>query len=225
VMGDSEEVCKAYLQDFYAQQRAADEQSPADGVSSDLGSPGKGGSGRMHYEPDAVPPAVMQISSFNAGAESFGRGGGRFVDACFVNSRGDRIETSRAGEQVAIRLELRMEQEVVHPAFGITIKDRLGQFVFSEGTDQVFRSAAPVFAAGDRVTVEFAFRMPELLPGHYTIDIAFAEGLGHDHVQHHWVHDALALTSLNGRLVQGICGLPELTIALTRSPVDAEVPA
>ncbi|MBK6004587.1 ABC transporter ATP-binding protein [Ramlibacter ginsenosidimutans] len=223
VMGDSDEVCKAYLRDFYAQQ--VQEEPRAGDAAPDLAAPAPAQPGAVSFTPDTLQPSVVQISGFNAGGESFGRGGGRFVDACFVNARGQRIDTARAGEPVAVRLQVRIDQQVVYPAFGITIKDRLGQFIISESTDQAFRSSRVVFAAGDLVTVEFAFRMPELLQGHYMVDIAFAEGQGHDHVQHHWIHDAIALSSLNGRLVQGICGLPELSLRLARTPVGAELPA
>jgi lipopolysaccharide transport system ATP-binding protein len=224
VMGDADEVCKAYLKDFYAQQTQDEAPAAAAKPNREVAAAAPLDAA-VTFTPDAIAPAVVQISGFNAGGESFGRGGGRFVDACFVNAGGQRVETARAGDPVAVRLQVRIQQEVVHPAFGITIKDRLGQFIISEGTDQAFRSASIVLAAGDLVTVEFGFRMPELLQGHYTVDIAFAEGLGHDHVQHHWIHDAIALTSLNGRLVQGICGLPELAVKLGRKPAGVEVPA
>ena len=76
------------------------------------------------------------------------------------------------------------------------------------------RSSQLVFNADDLVTVEFRFRMPVLLQGQYSLDIAIAEGLGHEHVQHHWIHDAITITSLKSRLVQGIVGLPGLTLAM-----------
>jgi lipopolysaccharide transport system ATP-binding protein len=214
VLGSADDVCKSYLRDFYAQHAAEDRRgAPRPGMQE------QGGAleaSAAEYTPDDIPPNVVEISGFNQGSDAFGLRGGTFIDAGFVDASGAPITVARGGEPVAIRLKVQMHKHVVHPAFGITIKDRLGQFIFSEGTDGAFRSSDIECAPGEVVTVDFAFRMPVLLQGHYAVDVAFAEGLGHDHVQHHWVHEAIALTSMRGRLVQGICGLPELRLKITK---------
>lgn len=222
-LGRAEDVCKSYLRDFYQRQVQAgatriDGEAPAAAVSRPPVPQGE-------YEADPLPPNVFEISAFNRHSESFGEGGGRFEDACFVDAGGAPVRRLRGGDAVAIRLKVRMSKDIVHPAFGVTIKDRLGQFIFSEGTDNAFRSSQLRFESGDLVTVEFSFRMPELLQGHYSVDIAFAEGLGHDHVQHHWIHEAITFTSLQGRLVQGICGLPDFTVRLRREAAAAPTAA
>ncbi|AEG91955.1 ABC transporter ATP-binding protein [Ramlibacter tataouinensis] len=217
VLGPAETVCKAYLQDFYArQEESLRSSSPLDAAAA----PAK--DDVIEWLADPFAENMVEVSPYNHAAESFGQGGGRFVSAGFHDPEGRLLTTLRGGDQVVLRLQARMEQPIADPAFGITIKDRLGQFIFSESTDSAFRSSRPVFAPGDVVTVEFSFRMPILLQGHYTLDIAFAEGLGHEHTQHHWVHDALVLTSLRGRLVQGICGLPDLAVRLSRHPAREE---
>ncbi len=37
--------------------------------------------------------------------------------------------------------------------------------------------------------------MPVLHPGDYAMSVALADGTQQQHVQHHWIHDALAFTS------------------------------
>lgn len=214
VMGPAEGVCKAYLQDFYARQ----EDSLGSGQASPSLPPPVDDA--TEWSPDPFPENLIEVSPFNHAAESFGAGGGRFVSAAFQDAQGRPVTSIRGGELVLLRLKTRIERHIANPAFGVTLKDRLGQFIVSESTDSAFRSARPVLAPGDLVTIDFSFRMPILLQGHYTLDIAFAEGLGHEHTQHHWVHDALALTSLRGRLVQGICGLPELAVRMSRSTAE-----
>jgi lipopolysaccharide transport system ATP-binding protein len=219
VMGPADEVCKAYVQDFYVRQEES-LQADSDQAVAVGGPPAEFVS---EWSADPFVDNLIEVSSFNHAAESFGAGGGRFVSAAFHDSSGGPITTMRGGDFVLLRLQARIERAIAHPAFGVTLKDRLGQFVVSESTDSAFRSARPTFMPGDLVTVEFNFRMPVLLQGHYTMDIAFAEGLGHEHAQHHWVHDALVLTAMRGRLVQGICGLPELSVRMAR--VSAEIAA
>lgn len=222
VLGPAEAVCKAYLQDFYARQQVS---FAADRTAVAAAAPA---TSVTEWPADLFPDNLLEVSPYNHAAESFGAGGGRFTGAAFIDEEGRPLVTLRGEQPVILRLTARMEKTIEAPAFGVTVKDRLGQFIYSESTDGAFRSSAPVFAPGDLITVDFRFHMPVLLQGHYSIDIAFAEGLGHEHTQHHWVHDALVLTSLRGRLVQGIAGLPELAVRMTRetaAPLVAGVEA
>ena len=58
----------------------------------------------------------------------------------------------------------------------------------------------------------FEFQMPMLPRGHYSVMVAIAEGTQDDHVQHHWIHDALIFESLNTLVAQGLVGMPMLNI-------------
>jgi lipopolysaccharide transport system ATP-binding protein len=213
VFGEAEDVCKAYLKDFYLQQQLA--KGPVIATAGEkLSAPGV----VVEYEADAFVDNIIEVSAFNKNGETFGAGGAEFLDAGFFDTSGQVLRNFRGGDRVSIRLVVRMNRDITHPAFGLTFKDRLGQAVISEGTDGAFRSANLHFGEGDIATATFSFCMPVLLQGHYSIDIAFAEGLGNDHVQHHWIHDALTVTCLRGRLIQGITGLPELEIKLDNRP-------
>jgi len=46
------------------------------------------------------------------------------------------------------------------------------------------------------------------------MNVAIAEGLGNDHVQQHWIHDALRIESLSSRLAHGIGGVLDLDITM-----------
>jgi len=48
---------------------------------------------------------------------------------------------------------------------------------------------------GTRFVAELEFVMPVLHPGDYAMSIALADGTQEEHVQQHWIHDALAFTS------------------------------
>ncbi|UUZ71783.1 Wzt carbohydrate-binding domain-containing protein [Polaromonas sp. P1(28)-8] len=216
VTGVADQVCKAYLKDFYGQQELVSphgltqqiSRSPLD--SADAIEP----QASVTYESDPLIETVFEISPFNPEAESFGVQGATIRNAWFVDEHEQRISSIKSGDLVKLFVEVFIHKKVVYPAFGITLKDRLGQFLFSEGTDGAFRSAELSFSANDVATAEFSFRMPVLIPGAYSIDLAFAEGLGHEHIQHHWMHDAISLRSIKGRLVQGVCGLQDLAIKI-----------
>ena len=50
--------------------------------------------------------------------------------------------------------------------------------------------------------------MPILPIGKYTFSAAIAEGTQNDHVQHHWIHDALMVQSVSSSVVGGLIGIP-----------------
>jgi lipopolysaccharide transport system ATP-binding protein len=54
--------------------------------------------------------------------------------------------------------------------------------------------------------------MPHLIRGKYSMNIAFAEGVGDDHVQHHWIHDAIQLDVIRSRVAHGYSGMNDLTM-------------
>ena len=59
---------------------------------------------------------------------------------------------------------------------------------------------------GQVLEAVFAFRMPILAPGDYSVAVAVAEGTQEEHVQHVWVHDALAFKSHSSSLATGLVG-------------------
>jgi lipopolysaccharide transport system ATP-binding protein len=46
-------------------------------------------------------------------------------------------------------------------------------------------------AEGQSITASFRFVLPMLAAGRYSISLAIPTGNLEDHVQHHWLHDAL----------------------------------
>jgi len=62
--------------------------------------------------------------------------------------------------------------------------------------------------AGTCFQAAFEFRMPILAIGDYSITAALAEGTQQDHVQHHWIHDALLLKPHSSSVYTGLVGVP-----------------
>jgi lipopolysaccharide transport system ATP-binding protein len=56
--------------------------------------------------------------------------------------------------------------------------------------------------------------MPVLPSGDYSVTVALAEGTQEDHVQHHWVHDALIVKSVSLSVCTGLIGIPMQNISL-----------
>ncbi|MBU4609195.1 ABC transporter ATP-binding protein [Achromobacter sp. GG226] len=198
--GGAEEVCKVYLEDLYADPSRGNPGADADDV-------GAGAPLQTVFRGEPEAPAMYSVSPFNQEARAFGEGKATIVDAGFFDADGRRLNALKAEDRVSLRIEVNVHQRVVFPAFGFMLKNRHGEFLFTEGTDSTFRSHGLCFEAGQKAVANFEFDMPQLIQGVYTVNVAFAEGLGHEHQQQHWLHDALVLEVLRSRQVHGYCGV------------------
>jgi lipopolysaccharide transport system ATP-binding protein len=164
------------------------------------------------------PSARYHFQPFRSDAESFGDGGGKIIDAWLENEFKERISTASSGQMVNLIIVVTVNSFVSAPAFGLMIKDRQGQFVFTESSDLSFRDIPIQLQPSNSMRVCFSFKLPTLVVGNYTINLAFADGLADENTQLHWIHDAIAFTCLSSRLIHGICGLDDFEAAIQRLP-------
>ena len=206
LIGAAEHVCKRYLEELYS--------DPGRGkIVSILGEETQNDclrSPSVHYSKDKEIGTIYSVSGFNASSESFGAGKARITDAGFYDETGTRVNTLNGGELVHFRIEVESTDRIAFPAFGFMLKNSLGEYMYTEGTDLFFRSHQITLDRGDRTTATFVMRMPHLACGQYSMNVAFAEGIGHDHVQHHWVHDAIQLEVTSSRVVHGYAAMNDL---------------
>jgi lipopolysaccharide transport system ATP-binding protein len=72
-----------------------------------------------------------------------------------------------------------------------------------------------VCAPGQFLTADFSFQMPRLLAGDYSVTVAIANGTQQEHIQQHWVHDALFFRSESTSVAGGLIGIPMNNIHLS----------
>jgi lipopolysaccharide transport system ATP-binding protein len=94
------------------------------------------------------------------------------------------------------------------------VKDRLGQEVFGDNTYLTYHDAPVRCAAGSEFQASFCFQMPRLARGDYAVTVAIADGDQQEHIQHHWIHDALVFRSESSHVVSGKVGIPMSKIEL-----------
>jgi lipopolysaccharide transport system ATP-binding protein len=217
VTGTTDEICRIYLSELYNERglvKSADVIA-ADGLQSPLAESSVGSEidGNV-LDGDDLPENQLHVSQFQAKAESFGVGGMRITDVSLHDEVGNRLSHFAGGQKVTLRIEAEVLKKIAAPAFGFMLKDRLGQYIFAEGTDLSFRNRQLTVDEQQSISAEFSFLFPILIQGEYTFNVAVAEGEGHEHIQHHWIHDAVIVKSLKSRLVHGIVGVQDLNIAI-----------
>lgn len=226
--GSPKEVCRVYLEQLYCERGSmalrpatAGAKEPAAGTQSmDVIDKGvKAAIGGHEVWAHEQKSNQIEISPFNVHAQSLGLRGARIVNAGFFKPHNEQIYSIKGGEEVCFSIFVVAEQKILRPALGLVLKDRLGQYLFTEGSswgfEKFYGTQRVCFEEGDHVRIDFYFPMPVLARGDYTLTVAVADGLGHDHVQHHLVHDAVALRSLDSRLDHGIFGFSDVKIRMT----------
>lgn len=218
--GSAKDICEVYLSQLYAEpsrrehvetyKKSLTTQSPSSFPGYQIFT------GR-HQKLN-----LFNISAFRSDAQAFGERGGEIITAGFFTVDGKERTSVLGGENVVFRMRALVHRPIHFPAFGIMLKDRQGQFLFTDGTDRVFRSENLLFQPGDLIEACFSFQMPILITGKYSLNVALAEGIGDDHIQHHWIHDAVILESLEGPLVHGIAGLADMLMTVVINPEVAE---
>jgi lipopolysaccharide transport system ATP-binding protein len=156
----------------------------------------------------------IEIFEFDPSGASFGMGNGRIVNVSLNSEDGRVLTFVTGGEVVVLRIRAEALQPLESPILGFFVRDRLGQDLFGDNTYLTTHDSPRYIAEGGHFDAQFEFQMPILPVGDYAITVALAEGTQQDHVQHHWVHDALVFRSHSSSMHHGLVGIPMRSVTL-----------
>lgn len=216
VVGSADEVCKDYLSRVYEDESRL---ALVKAQRNSRNDPDKSSEIRIYRGTD-LPPATVYAAPFSTGTNSFGLKGATITSVDFLDPAGEIQFAFESNSEVLLQVSISVHTDIIHPAVGFILKDRLGQYVITEGTDARLRQHDVQWLSGSEVKTCFSFTFPNLMAGDYTLDVAVAEGIGHDHVQHHWIHDAIKLEVLGGPAVHGILSPNDTRCQMTVLPPE-----
>jgi lipopolysaccharide transport system ATP-binding protein len=156
----------------------------------------------------------VEVFAFHDDGPSFGKGGARVVSVVLTEESGAPLKWLVGGEDVRLVIRCVAETDLHSVIVGFYIKDRLGQWLFGDNTYLTYRFSPVAVRAGQELEAGFSFQMPILPVGDYSVCVAIAEGSQQEHVQHHWIHDALIIRSHSSSVVTGLVGVPMTAIDL-----------
>ncbi|PAM68735.1 ABC transporter ATP-binding protein [Stenotrophomonas maltophilia] len=201
--GSPKEVTAKYLEDLYAVEMAA--AGPAPAAIAAEAAEGARPAPANEPGPMAMAPRDFRQDLINASAQrvdirlfefnrenGFGLGGAQIESVSFVDASNRPLAWVIGGEAVRLQIRCRTQVALASPIIGFEVYDRLGQTLFADNTYVASAEPPPLVAPGEVLTAAFDFRMPVLREGDYTLSAAIADGNQERHVQHHWLHDALA---------------------------------
>ena len=123
--------------------------------------------------------------------ESFGEYGGIIEKvALYFRDTNKKVDTVKGGEWLSFYTKVKICENVISPGLGIKFKDKMGNGVFTVN-NYIYEKTLDALTPGENVVIRTDFKMPLLVEGKYPVSIAFADGSQANHVQHHWIHDAL----------------------------------
>jgi lipopolysaccharide transport system ATP-binding protein len=156
----------------------------------------------------------IEVFQFKPDQAGFGTGDAKIVSVRLLDKGGAPLLWIVGGEDVILDIRCMAYKDILRPIIGFQFKDRLGQVIFSDNTFLVYRNSPLTANAGTEFSASFEFRLPILPSGDYSISPAVAEGTQEEHVQHHWLHDAMMVRVHASSVCFGLIGLPMKKISL-----------
>ncbi|MFT5603783.1 MAG: lipopolysaccharide transport system ATP-binding protein [Paracoccaceae bacterium] len=134
-------------------------------------------------------------------------GAGEILSVEIINAQDSSKTVFKGGENVKIKIRAILHNDFDRPILGFLVRDKLGQDLFGENT-LVATDLQPFTAVvGDEIEGEFSFKLPMLPNGQYVVTAALANGDFNEHVQHHWLHDAVVMNVSNSKIRHGLVGI------------------
>ncbi|MES2817379.1 MAG: ABC transporter ATP-binding protein [Pseudomonadota bacterium] len=140
----------------------------------------------------------------------FGLGGGRIESCRLLNQAGQVLHVLDGAQPVSLVVECAAQASIEAPILGFFLKDRLGQALCGENSIK-WLAERRTMEAGSRWRVVFEFWLPCLATGQYTVSVALGAGSQQQHVQHHWIHDALAFKAQADPSLTGVFELERVS--------------
>jgi lipopolysaccharide transport system ATP-binding protein len=160
----------------------------------------------------------LEIFEFNPNSSGFGAGGALIEEVKLLDAKTkNTLIYGVGGEEVVLAIRIKAKIQLKSPILGFFLKNHLGQPLFGDNTYLTYQDKTIIIGEGEYFNVQFHFQMPYLPAGDYMFTVACATGTQENHVQHHWMHEALAFRSQSTHNVGGLIGLPMRQIQLNHN--------
>jgi lipopolysaccharide transport system ATP-binding protein len=156
----------------------------------------------------------MQVLPFNREAPWHGSGGARITDAGFFSIQGEPLRELQGGKEVELRIAARTDAAIDAPIIGFMLRNSLGQIVCGHNTFEATKDHDRRSEAGEVLTGHFRFQVPYLPSGDYALAPSIIDGVQSNHVQLHWVEEAMIIRVKESPVVRSVIGVPMRSVAL-----------
>jgi len=155
----------------------------------------------------------IELFAFSEDAADFTEGQADIVSVEFLED-GKKLTWMVGGEAVTLRIHCISAIDLDRPIVGFFIKNRLGQAVFGDNTYLSYRESPVAVPAGQMCVASFAFTMPLLPVGDYSLDVSISNGTQDNFHMINWKYDVLLFRVQSSSIVHGLVGIPMKSILL-----------
>jgi len=120
---------------------------------------------------------------------------GNILDLDFENK-----EIFSPGEEVFLILEAYSYENLDNIIVGFMLEDRLNNKILGVNTELFPLKKDLFLKKNTEYLFKIKFKLPNLTNGDYLISPAIAEGIQENHIQHHWVHNAICFKVFGNEL-------------------------
>jgi len=214
MIGVPKDIAAIYLQDLYELQQGksetsnniSDEKIALEDDYRDM---------RLDFINTTHLRNDVELFKFNPDAPSFGKRNASIESVILTDTDDRPLSWVVGGEMVRLKIYCKAHKDIYSPIVGFQLKDHLGQLLFGDVTSFAYQSKPLSVDSDRRFVATFEFRFPVMPSGNYSISPAIAEGTQNEHVQHHWVHDALLLQVHASSVCFGLIAIPMRNITLS----------
>ncbi|MCX5633280.1 MAG: ABC transporter ATP-binding protein [Phycisphaerae bacterium] len=208
-VGTAKDIAEAYLQ--YTLQEIYGDEAKLNSIA-----PAAIGNETSPEEPNPdteAPPAIeygaiASVRNNLTAANGWRTGRAEILSVSLTQLSSGREGVFEGGEHVRMTVLAKAHEPLPNPILGFLVRDRLGQDLFGENTLPFTNRVSTPIGAGMTFKGVFEFKLPMLPNGQYAVMASVADGDLHDHVQHHWMHDALIINVSSSKVRWGLVGIP-----------------
>jgi lipopolysaccharide transport system ATP-binding protein len=207
-IGLSKEVTEKYLESYYESQQG---DSPAQNIKEPPAHFVKNKTirdMRIDFINQSRYRNDIELFTFTPNSHSFGKRWVEIISVQLCDENEFPLSWVVGGENVKLKIVCKAKKQVHSPIVGFMVKDRLGQVIFADNTYLSYAHQPISLNFRQNFETIFDFRMPVMPVGDYAIAVAVADGTQQDHVQHHWIHEALIFKVHSSMICFGMIGVP-----------------
>jgi lipopolysaccharide transport system ATP-binding protein len=215
-MGPAKKITERYLEDFYAAKQGRNQPQATSDTSTKSNLPGPARDMRRDFINQSKFRNDIELFTFSPASPNFGKGWVEITLAQLCDEYRKPLSWAVGGECVGLRVVCRAKAQVHSPIVGFMVKDRLGQIIFADNTYLTYSQTPVPVEQNEEFEAYFEFYMPVMPVGDYAIAVSVADGTQQDHVQHHWIHEALVFKVHSSMVCFGLIAVPMNRIEITK---------
>ena len=134
--------------------------------------------------------------------DSFGEKNALIEQIAFLNENGQSTSTLLQGANITFLCDFSTKINLNDVAIGVLFKDSLNNEILTFNS-YMYNNPLKSVVANTNTRARIKFKVPKIHPREYTVTVALSEGTQLNHIQQHWIHEAITVNVISCDFVDG----------------------